>query len=1083
MKFTTLNDDVLVQTLRFLKPVEIAQLRKVSKWMRKQCDSSNLWWFLCNEQLLPTGHCLAPRSSQNGGEQTSHIFPASARDWSKFVQAAGLQILPFRQVSAFPSRYIANPKGEWLPINENSAVSEQSPQLAGATLRPLRSPNNSALTQVWAHLASLSTGRDREAASMKQSSSFARRTMSVTQTGSTAQAAIVGIIALDARAAAAPDIKNIATLFSQVAVVNSHHAAAKMNVPGDLVTAVCENDSSNRLALFDDLGRPVPASPFGVSNHLRQERRQVSTPAVHIFDCFPQMVSLSQNDHENRHRQTRTLTLLLTPDGFEPVQRVHEDSLDGSDDDLEPELVAQQCFQARQLFAAEVQRFFAVCGTIFFVSSSSQHSTSINSYGSNDADSLQTLKLISEGMPHIDRTESCLCTADNTPDVYFLSCADDVPLQSPLSTVSMGGQTGAVNSFESFDPLKLLATQSLSTIAGTHADGPCANLLSWLICRADRVGGFRTTFSSVAAAAQHAISSMGSFPGFKRCRLPGWVCSTSTSCFSLPEALSLIRAVWEANPQHIDRMWNDGEAPMVVLRSFVDRAKALYTEAMEQELAEKGKAETPFWVSVDTASQSVISVMESLYSTEDHGENRSAMNSVTDDNDETDAEQYYSVLRPHMRQTTALRADDETGLLEQYPLYPTAFTQPTAQNGVEINTPAPLTMPVDLDVIAEMHDRYFLLAVRTLIIELIDAGHNDVVAGQCLVELLKTNLGMQYREFWRRNQDNSKSYCRAVCERTMAPLQAHYFAGKTPVLEDNVPLPQSSAQETAAAAAKALAAVVHQPDDSGATAERHRTIKLKQQIPPLKRKGGMKLWYQALREKIEEYCVKARGGRAMDVLWDCVSAEVQRMRSAALVAGCDPADVVTTAASVQKEIEIMQRTFNSHNSDQMLMRQRNSARVTVYISAEFAVKCREQEVFVLRAIRDDARSWEMRSLQKSYSAFASFSTANRMEAAREQKLNDSVQRLNMKRIDAKRLEEALPGRHELGGESTVFLRETGLILNNFKERGRTMTRHTESRQGVPFSSGSSVSSQQSGAHQAPSTSMSVRLYQWMTGSY
>ena len=387
---------------------------------------------------------------------------------------------------------------------------------------------------------------------------------------------------------------------------------------------------------------------------------------------------------------------------------------------------------------------------------------------------------------------------------------------------------------------------------------------------------------------------------------------------------------------------------MLVHQAALSQARALYVEAMKLELDDQSRSCNEFFVDADAAPRPVVASLERIY--------------------DTVAAPAASTQHP------AFGAEDADASDEEPPSDPVLTVDIAAAESYPLPVlswaPPDVKLPIELHEMTELHDRFFFASLRALTLRLLsgeegNGGGIDVVAGQVVLEHLKTELATVFRALWRANQERSKSYCVAVIDRVLLPLKTQFY------------------DRDCLSAAN-----------------------------PLSTKDGLRHWYNSLRSKIEEYCVKGRGGRKIDVLWDRINDEVRSMQSSAIAAGCDPEVVAHVGASVKKEIETMQRESMAIRNQEMLTRQRDAARVTVFVSADFSAQAKSMEATTLRRLLDDSRAWDMMTLAKRIRAFPALAAgdtgAMRNEEARARVIDVVEGEYAAMSVHARALKNSLP---------------------------------------------------------------------------
>jgi hypothetical protein len=379
---------------------------------------------------------------------------------------------------------------------------------------------------------------------------------------------------------------------------------------------------------------------------------------------------------------------------------------------------------------------------------------------------------------------------------------------------------------------------------------------------------------------------------------------------------------------------------------LVQSAYRFYCAAMDIEINDAARPEVPYWVNVMDTTQRVSRELDRAYATtlsaSASHRGRSGVPSslhtseVGDDGDEAADDAATDTAAGNVG-----ALEDEESLDASQPVEPEDFVPVTPSeymqaaeasaaavaasdiddHGAALPLAAPsdgassprLEMPMDSEDLLDAHERYFAAAMRRLMHALLQADSNpmkcaveqsvDLTSGQELLRTLKTQLTQQCRALWGANMIRSRVYCEKVAQRTFAPLRQKFT-------------------------------------------REHST--------GLRGPNGVKRWYAAVRAHIEEYVVKAKGGRKLDIL----ATYTKHTLIPEFLAACEANDVDKqlcdiTANSLSKEVLEMHSRHIAERDQEVSDRQTTIELLSVLINAEWTEAAAANDYAKLRSDLSD----------------------------------------------------------------------------------------------------------------------------------
>jgi hypothetical protein len=227
--------------------------------------------------------------------------------------------------------------------------------------------------------------------------------------------------------------------------------------------------------------------------------------------------------------------------------------------------------------------------------------------------------------------------------------------------------------------------------------------------------------------------------------------------------------------------------------------------------------------------------------------------------------------------------------------------------------------PISSEQLVTLHNHFFFAALRKFTILIEPLCGRDVSATTALLELMKRDVNNSLRTMWRQNQDLSRSFCTELFEKTFAPLKEKYLRGQG-FQEGRRPL---------------------------------------------------KVWFNAVRDKISEYNLKAVGPRQFDVLWDRVSelchdtmeaVQSQIDSGAPLQVHVD--DLKLACRELTHDAEKRLQTFRAEQDAILGRIQRDTAVYTSYVGNDWSATIYGHTVDTLRQMRSDVDLWSHRCVSR-----------------------------------------------------------------------------------------------------------------------
>lgn len=244
-------------------------------------------------------------------------------------------------------------------------------------------------------------------------------------------------------------------------------------------------------------------------------------------------------------------------------------------------------------------------------------------------------------------------------------------------------------------------------------------------------------------------------------------------------------------------------------------------------------------------------------------------------------------------------------------------------------------VPMDPLDMVETHNSHCYTALRKFAFALPSVAGPDTEKGLRQLEILKREIADLFRIHWRRNNEYSRVYCNTLFSFLIAaPLYSKFFADRF--------------------ASRELASI----DRDVEGVERYG----------IHDKRGLRNFFRAAKDMMEEYMLKARGLRQFDIL----SERLADSLIPSVLAFCTlhphkhtPLHAVREACDeLQKEVVKANAQYSQSVDGRLNEAQGESALYTASLSSEWAAEAERSAIQHMRAIVDEVEAWESACLAR-----------------------------------------------------------------------------------------------------------------------